>query len=78
MKLKNILNILSTTLWMLFNASSYLKKTEALQSPQSSPLTREFIPSRLINMLSVRSELVKSSAITYKSGRTFLAASNIY
>ena len=40
------------------------------------PLSKELIPKRLINILSVSSLFVNNSAITYKSGRTSRAQSN--
>jgi len=43
-----------------------------------TPLMSELSPRRLMKTLSMYSELVNSSAITYRSGRTLRASSNIY
>ena len=44
----------------------------------SLPLIRDVIPNRLTKMLSVASEPVNNSPVTYKSGFTCLAASTKY
>ena len=42
------------------------------------PRIKDVMPNRLMNRLSMCSLFVNNSAVTYRSGRTFLASSSIH